>query len=164
MFFEATLKYSETIVRRAALASWRHAFGVRFVVALALLGAGLLFLVQRGERSWIVGMLGTVLLLGIAFAAAAYVVSVQSSLSRLRQMQSPEALLRAEASGFSISSELGAVTMPWSAVKRVWRHPGFWLLVLSRSSQVTLPLAAVAEEAQSFILQQIKGAGGRVGG
>ena len=79
-------------------------------------------------------------------------------------MRSPEALFRAEASGFSISSELGTVSMPWSAVKRVWRHPGFWLLVLSRSSQVTLPLAAVPEEAQSFILQQIEGAGGKVGG
>jgi hypothetical protein len=164
MLFDVTLKYSEGIVRAAALASWRRAFGVRFVIALVLVGASLMLLAWRGDRSWFVGMLGTVLVLGVVFAVVAYLVSLRSSLRKLHQMRTPEATFQGQSSGFHITSELGTIGLPWGAVKRVWRYPHFWLLVLSRSSQLTIPLAAVGSDTQSIILERIKSAGGEVGG
>lgn len=163
MLFDVRLEYSESIVRRAALASWRRAFGLRFVAALALVGASLATLVWQGDRSWFVGMLATVLCLGVAFAAAAYLIPLRGSLRRLHRMRTPVARFRGELSGFEISSELGTIGLPWSAVKRVWRYPTFWLLVLSRSSQVTVPLATVDAQARSHILECIRSAGGRDG-
>jgi len=148
MLVDVTLKYSESIVRDAAVANWRRALGFRFVAALAL----------------VVGMLATVLALGIAFAFVGYLVPLRGSLRRLHQMQTREAQFQGESSGFRITSELGTIGLPWNAVKRVWRYPSFWLLVLSRSSQITIPLATVGPEAQSFILERIKSAGGKDGG
>lgn len=164
MLVDVTLKYSESIVRDAAVANWRRALGFRFVAALALVGVSLAALIWRGERSWIVGMLATVLALGIAFAFVGYLVPLRGSLRRLHQMQTREAQFQGESSGFRITSELGTIGLPWNAVKRVWRYPSFWLLVLSRSSQITIPLATVGPKAQSFILERIKSAGGKDGG
>lgn len=161
--FDVKLQFSESVVRAAALASWRRAFGIRFVFALVLVGGSLAALVGQGDRSWFVGMLGTVLVFGSAFATVAYFVSVGSSLRRLRGMQIPEARFHGGPSDFTISSELGSIGLPWTAVKRVWRYPDFWLLVFSRSSQVTIPLAAIDAETRSFVLEQIAKAGGKVG-
>jgi hypothetical protein len=107
-------------------------------------------------------MIGTVLLLGTVFAAIAYFVPRQSALGRLRGMQSPEVQLKTEPAGFSLSSEFGTGSVPWSAVKQVWRRSDFWILSLSQANQITLPLASINADAQAFILQEIGRAGGRI--
>lgn len=164
MLVSVRLQYTEAVIRDAALASWHRAFGLRFVVALLLVATSLAYLVWHGDRSWFVGVMGTLLILCATFAVGFYLVSLRSSLRKFRKMHSPEASLQGDASGFSVSSELGAFTLPWSAVRQVRRYPDFWLLVLSRTSQVTIPLAGVAPDAQSFLLQKIEGAGGSVNG
>ena len=69
MNYEATLTYSEPLIRQAVFAFWRRSVGVRFLGALLLNALGLAFYLARGEASWIVGVLGTVFTFGVMFIA-----------------------------------------------------------------------------------------------
>jgi Na+/melibiose symporter-like transporter len=164
MSVQASLRYTEAVVREAALASWRRAFGIRFVVVLLAVAAILIYLVVRGDRSWFVGLTGAVVVLGSAFAAFFYMASRRTPLRTLRRMRLPEASFQADAQSFSISSELGSFTLPWTSVQKLWRYPDFWIMVLSKTSQITIPLASMKQAEQSFVLEQVKAGGGKIEG
>ncbi|TLY18872.1 MAG: YcxB family protein, partial [Nitrospirae bacterium] len=120
MYHETTLIYSEALLRQAVFAFWRRSVGVSFLVALLVAALGLGVLVTQGVASWLVGALAAVLVLGIGFAAAVYVVHYRKSLRKFRQMDKPQAMFRADESSFTMSSDVGTTTLQWSAVKELW--------------------------------------------
>ena len=61
MSHEATLIYSETLLRQAVFAFWRRSVGVGFLVALLVASLGLGLLVTQGVASWLAGALAAVL-------------------------------------------------------------------------------------------------------
>src|SRR6266536_679041 len=117
MSHEATLIYSEPLLRQAVFAFWRRSVGVGFVVALTVVALSLGALLAQGSASWLVGALAAVLVVGVAFAVALYFVHYRGSLRKFRAMGSPPATFRAEESSFTISSGIGTTTLQWSAVK-----------------------------------------------
>ena len=164
MSHEATLIYSETLLRQAVFAFWRRSVGVGFLVALLVASLGLGLLVTQGVASWLAGALAAVLVLGIGFAAAVYVVHYRKSLRKFRQMDKPQATFRADESSFTMSSDVGTTTLQWSAVKELWQFPGVWLLLYSKTQFSTLPLACLSPETQAYIVQRIRASGGKVDG
>ena len=161
---ETTLIYSETLLRQAVFAFWRRSVGVGFFVALLIAALGLVVLVALGQSSWIIGGLGAVLVLGIAFAIVIYVVHYRRSLHKFRQMDNPQAMFRAEESSFTMSSDIGTTTLQWSAVKELWQFSNVWLLLYSKAQFTTLPLACLPPETQAYIVQCVRAAGGKVDG
>ena len=101
-------------------------------------------LLALGDRSWLVGMLGTALILGAALAATLYVVHLRNALATFRAMGRPEATFRAEADVFTVRSGAGEATLPWSSVTEIWELPGVWLLMYSKASFSTLPVACLS--------------------
>ena len=164
MSHQATLIYTEPLLRQAVFAFWRRSVGVGFVVALAVVVVSLGVLIGQGESSWLVGVLATVLALGILFPLALYLVHYRNSLGKFREMGSPQATFIAEESSFTISSSIGTSTFQWSAVKELWQFPGVWLLLYSKAQFSTLPLASLPLEMQAYVAQRIRAAGGKVGG
>jgi hypothetical protein len=55
-----------------------------------------------------------------------------------------------------IASDLGASMVPWRTFTGVIRAPKVWLLFLSRSQFVTLPLDAINEELRAFITSKLR--------
>jgi hypothetical protein len=161
---EATLIYSTALLRQAVFAFWRRSVGVGFFVALFIAAIGLVVLVALGQSSWIIGGLATVLAVGVAFAIVVYVVHYRRSLQKFRQMDKPQALFRAEESSFTMSSDIGTTTLQWSAVKELWQFQNVWLLLYSKAQFTTLPLACLSPETQTYIVQCVRAAGGKVEG
>jgi len=161
---EATLIYSESLLRQAVFGFWRRSVGIGFFVALLVAAIGLVVLVALGQASWLIGGLAAVLLVGIAFAIVVYVVHYRRSLHKFRQMGQPRATFRADESTFTISSDIGTTTIQWSAVKELWQFPSVWLLLYSKAQFSTLPLACLSPETQTFVLQRVQAAGGKVAG
>jgi hypothetical protein len=159
---EATLIYSTALLRQAVFAFWWRSVGVGFFVALFIAAIGLVVLVALGQSSWIIGGLATVLAVGIAFAIVVYVVHYRRSLQKFRQMDTPQALFRAEESSFTMSSDIGTTTLQWSAVKELWQFQNVWLLLYSKAQFTTLPLACLSPETQAYIVQCVRAAGGKV--
>lgn len=164
MSHEATLIYSEALLRQAVFAFWRRSVGVGFLAALLVAVLGLVVLVAQGMASWLVGTIAAVLVLGIGFAAAVYVIHYRNSLRKFRQMDKPQATFRADESSFTIVSDIGPSTLQWSAVKELWQFPSVWLLLYSKAQFTTLPLACLSPETQAYIVQRVRESGGKVDG
>ena len=164
MSHEATLIYSESLLRQAVFGFWRRSVGVGFFVALLIAALGLLVLVALGQASWLIGGLAAVLVLGIAFAIVVYIVHYRRSLRKFRQMDKPRSTFRADESSFTMSSDIGTTTLQWSAVKELWQFPNVWLLLYSKAQFSTLPLACLSPETQAYIVQRVRASGGKVDG
>lgn len=161
---EATLIYSTTLLRQAVFAFWRRSVGGGFFVALLIAAIGLVVLVALGQASWIIGVLATVLAVGIGFAAAVYIVHYRNSLRKFRQMDTPRSMFRADESSFTMSSDIGTTTLQWSTVKELWQFQSVWLLLYSKSQFTTLPIECMSPETQAYIVQCVRAAGGKVDG
>jgi hypothetical protein len=161
---EATLIYSESLLRQAVFGFWHRSVGIGFFVALLIAALGLVVLVALGQSSWIIGGLAAVLLVGIAFALVVYVVHYRRSLQKFRQMGQPRATFRADDSSFTMSSDIGTTTLQWSAVKELWQFPSVWLLLYSKAQFSTLPLACLPPETQTYIVQRVRESGGKIDG
>ena len=159
-----TLRYTEQLVAQAVRHYWRRTVGVGFLVAVALMIGFLIWLLVEGDRSWVVGLVAAVVLLGVLMPVAVYVVHYRNSLGKFREMSEPVAELVADQNGITMSSDRGSSSLKWELVKEVWRFDTLWLLLFSKAQFVTLPLADLPGPMQAFILERVKESGGRISG
>jgi Na+/H+-dicarboxylate symporter len=161
---ETTLIYSEALLRQAVFAFWRRSIGIGFLVAIlvALLGLGVL--IAQGMASWIVAVVAAILVLGVGFAIAVYIIHYRNSLRKFRQMAKPQATFVATDTSFTITSDIGTTTLQWSSVKELWQFPSVWLFLYSKAQFTTLPIACLSPETQTYIVQCVRTAGGKVEG
>lgn len=159
---KVTLTYDESIVRQAVLGFWWRVIGLRFLIALGSVAIGLGALLSRGDDSWIVGALASVLALGVTFAVALYVIHLRNSMQKFRALGNAQAVLKASPTELSISSAAGAATLPWGSVVEVWQLKTCWLLLFSKAQFTTLPLIGMNAEVQAFILERVRSSGGKV--
>ena len=164
MNIETTLTYSEKLIRNVVFVFWRRTIGGRFFVAWIITSACFAFLLAQGETSWLVGALGTILVLCTLFVVAIYFVHYRNSLAKLRDMGSSNATFSANDISFTISSDAGNATLQWSVVKELWQTQTAWLLLYSKAHFTTLPIACLSAEMQTYILDRVKAAGGKIVG
>ena len=158
---EVKLRYTEPLLRDAVrfffLRTLYHRLGPSFFIAMAVSGLGLAWMLFQGEPGWGVGFLLGVCFLMVFFLAAIYVGHGRNTIGTFRRMKSPEAILRYSEDEIGFSSDLGTSSVPWSAIREVWRHDRFWLLVFTPAQFVTLPLDDLDASAQAFILRKVEG-------
>lgn len=163
MRITAELMYDRDLVVRAINSHFRTVVDLRFLCALVVLAASVGYLASSGDRSWFVGVLAAVFFLSVSFLGALYLHHRHSALSRFRSMGHPAVFFSANESGFALTSSLGESSLPWSAVRAISRFPGFWLLYLSRSQFINIPLVSLPEGAAEYIATRVALAGGRSG-
>ncbi|MDR2244024.1 MAG: YcxB family protein [Burkholderiales bacterium] len=164
MSHKTTLIFSEQIIRQAAFGFLRRSLGVGFTVALVVVALSFGLLVVQGTSTWHVGMLGSILFMGIVSAVALYFVHYRSSLRRFREMGDPQATFHVDESTFTITSAIGSGSFQWLVVKELWRFSDVWLLMYSKAQFSILPLRCLSPEMQTFIVQRIQSAGGKIVG
>lgn len=155
---QITLRYSEPLVREAVRAfvtrSIIRGFGLRSLIAFALVVFCLVTLIFQGDRSWVVGaMAATLLFIGV-FLLILYLSHYRHTVGRFRKMRVPEAAFSYTEEHFTLASENASTTLPWSMITEVWRFPRFWLILYSRSQFSTLPLDCLDAETQAFITRK----------
>src|SRR5262245_9113178 len=92
----ATLHYTEELVRSAVVSFWRRSVSWKLIVAIVVCVAGFAFLLLTGDRSWSIGVLGTVVFVAALLVAMIYVVHLRQSLQKLRALETPVATFAAE--------------------------------------------------------------------
>ncbi|WP_267226605.1 YcxB family protein [Dyella silvae] len=158
----AVLNFNPPLLRQAVRGFWWRVTGLRFFIALAAVAIGLVVSIHEGDTFWVTGVLSSVLVAGILFSVALYVVHHRNTFQKLRDMGSPQATLEASDNTLSLSSGAGSASIPWAAVVEIWQLKDCWLLLLSKSQFFTLPLADVTPELKAFILAKVQVSGGRV--
>ncbi len=156
------IHYTETLIRSVVRRFWWRNIGWRFVGAFIFLLALFSYLVATGNRSWLVGVLGAVLVLAVAFAVALYVVHYRGSLSRFRRMRTPEATLELGEDRFKISADVGTTELAWSTITELWSFQEFILLFFSRAGFLTIPTADLDAQSREFIITKVRSHGAKV--
>lgn len=159
---QITLTYDEGIVRKAVFRFWKRTIGLFYLVALVILTILFFVLLYQGNRSWLIGVLGTALVFSLIFIVTLYLVHFRQSWHKFKEMGTPVATFIATESSATISSRAGTSTFPWSAIKEVWRYDDIWLLFFSKNQFVTFPCAQVSHDVQVYVLEHIQRAGGRI--
>jgi len=162
MSHEATLIYSESLLREAVFGFWRRSIGMGFILMLVALTVVLGVLVALGAPVWIIVTLVVLLVLAAAVAVALYIGYYRNSLRKFRTMSTPRATFRADESSFTMTSDAGTTTLQLSAVKELWQFPSVWLLLYSKTQFSTLPLACLPPDIQAFVQERVREAGGKV--
>ena len=162
MLHEATLIYSESLLREAVFGFWRRSIGMGFILMLVALVVILGVLVALGAPVWIIVTLAVLLILAAAVAVALYIGYYRNSLRKFRTMSTPRATFRADESSFTMTSDAGTTTLQWSAVKELWQFPSVWLLLYSKTQFSTLPLACLPPDIRAFVQERVREAGGKV--
>jgi hypothetical protein len=155
MEYTVRVTYDRAMIGEAAWRYWRRSIGWVMPLASWLLLVVLVLLLRSGDRSWVVGVLGAILVLALAVAAAIFVVPYRRALARFQAMSSPSAEFVFRESGFAVRSELGASEVGWNTVERILRAKRVWLLVLRGATYLTLPLADLPREVREFIEQHV---------
>jgi len=155
---EIKLRYSEPLLREVVrvfvIRTITRGFGWRFFIVYSSLAVNVAYLVFHGDRSWVVGALAATLLFVGIFFLVIYLAHYRNTIGRFREMRVPEASFSYTEEQFTVASELGSATLPWSSIVEVWRYPRFWLILFSRSQFSTLPLDCLDAEAQAFITRR----------
>src|SRR5262249_39545195 len=153
-------RFPESLVRLGVLffvfGAIPRQFGIAFFLAFAVLCGLTIFLPPQNDRSWLVGFLSATILFAAAFIVAVFLSHYRHTIGLFRQMRSPEATLAYDEQHFTLTSELGSTTMPWSAITEVWRYPRYWLLIFSPSQFVTLPIDCLDQDTKDFISRKTR--------
>jgi hypothetical protein len=161
MRYVATLRYDENLIRRAVMSFWRRTIGWKSVVTFGITVALFAWLIASGDRSWSIGVLGAALFFEAIFACLIYVIHLRQSMRKLRLLPEASATFVAEDDTFTMTSQAGTSTFPWSAIEDVWHFQDYWLLFFSRSQFATMPLSDVPPDMQAFVLERVSKGGAK---
>jgi hypothetical protein len=161
MEHQAHVVYDRDVIAEAARRYVVRSIRWDGFIAFFLLLAVLAYLIASGDRSWILGLVGAVVLLMTTVGVALYVVPYRRSLARFERMSSKTVDFSFTESGLKMSSDLGQQEFRWQLIDRVWTYPRIWLLFVG-GTYMTLPAGQLDEETKRFVLEQIKQHGGRV--
>jgi len=158
--FEASVRYSEPVLRRAVrifmMRRLVKGFGPLGLLALALLLISEVALVAEGDRSWSVGLFGGVLLLVVVCVAAVWQAHLRNTIGALRRMRAPEARFTLHETDLTIQSDQGSATIPWSTIEEVWELPRCWLFFSAPNQFLTLPTDGLPQEMLAFIRSKVR--------
>ena len=151
-----TLHYSPALVRRSVLAYLRRGVGVGGLVALGAIGVGAVTLAVSSPGSWLAGAAAGVVAILALLLLALYFLHYRYGMAKLARMGQPHAILQLTESALIVSSPAGSFSAPWSAFTDLWQFTDFWLLIIDRGQFMTLPLADLTDEAQTFIAARVR--------
>lgn len=150
------------LVKKANQHFWLRSYTPRRLIGDGLVAAVFAYFFVTGDRSWMIGALGTSIVILLGVRLASYFILLKRALARLDQMNLKAATVTIGEDGISVKSDLGSSELPWRLIARVWRFPELWLIFPTGSHYFTLPAAALDEEAQAFIIGKVSEHGGHI--
>lgn len=160
---------TESQVRQATSGIfWRQALQPKLLGALAvflLFGQLLLRAVLR-QASWpLHAGLGLLMLLsvaGLAVVASRHYVGL--ALQNFQRIVGAPVRVRLDEDAYGFEAAWGQGRLPWAQFQSLWRFSSVWVLLqhAENGASVLLPLDAMDEEAQAFIVRKIEGVKGEL--
>jgi YcxB-like protein len=158
---DETLHYNEQLVRRAVRRFCWRTLGGLYLVALLALTVFVIIATGSGDRSWLMGVVGTILVGGFAVPVVLYRNQLSAALARFRALEGRPASFQATDQTVTIRSAGGMSEFPWRTITGVWQYDDCWLL-LTGPHFMTFPLAGVSPAARAFLIDRVTANGGKI--
>jgi len=142
----------KTVSRRFVL----RLLGAGYFVALTIMAIALAYLTSCRVNDSTTGAIGAVLGMGVLFPAALWRKTERGGLKRLRRMTTPHVILIFDDKGVTADSELGAATVGWKSIEKIWEFPEAWLLFVGKQQYVTIPISALTENLKKCIKAKVE--------
>ena len=151
----ATLEYSRPLIKRVVRDYWVRHIGVSLPLVTGSMLALFVFLLWRGDRSWLVGLLGTVVLFSCSFMAAMYSIHMKNSTARLKATGDSTAILELSDEALRLESQAGVSELPYDSVSDVWFREDYWVLFLGPNQFFTIPTKNLDEDFSKFFRSKL---------
>lgn len=162
MKHEVPAEYTEALVKTVTRRFIHKFLGWDYIAVWLVTLASFVVLLALGQRDWLVGALGTLLLLSAGVAVIVWVTFHRRALVTFRKMRTPVATFTFDDDGIAVSSDLSTGTLKWQAVQNLWCFPEAWLLFVAKGVYSTLPTACLTEDVKQFIIAKLKEQGTRI--
>lgn len=116
------LHYSEDLAKKAVLLFWKRRVGIGLPLCTLAMALVACYLVWIGDRSWYIGLIGAIVVIGLAFMVAIFVVHWRGSMSKLRSMGKPIGRLSLSKNELEISTHTAASRISPSMIIEVWKR------------------------------------------
>ena len=156
------LVYSEKLIKDTVRKCWFRQIGPFFFVVLSALTIYAMYLIFSGDRTWYVGLVGTVVIIGAVTIFASYIVQIKRSLARLKRMGKPTAIFEYSDNIFKVTSDIGSSEFKWSLIAKIMCLDRAWVIYFSENETMTLPISNINEESRAFILSKVKENKGKI--
>jgi len=150
------LIYSEDLIKETTRKYWLRQWGPFFFILLSALAVYLFYLMFTGNRTWYVGLIGAVVLMGTLIVIASYFVQRNRALSRLKKMGNLRAVFEYSDTHFKVTSDLGSSEFRWSLITKILCLDRAWILYFSENEIMTLPISNMSDETRAFILSKVR--------
>jgi hypothetical protein len=157
---EVTVKYSPELIKFAVWQFWVRSIGPRGFISFVVVLLAFVYFLIAGDRSWILGFLGSVVGLCIVFGVLSYNIYLRRSMEKFKRMDTPTAKFRFTDDRIGIESDIGWTELSWKMIEKVWKYPKVWLVFIAKQGYVTLPTADIDDELQQFITRKVQESGG----
>lgn len=155
MSCSVTVKYDKALVRKALNRYMLRRLGKSFFIAVAAALFVFLFAFLGGAWSWLLTVLGLVLLAAFAFLVFVYFARLRAAEGFFDEANDPVVKFHFTAEGVRTESDIGSTDLKWPVFEEILKFPEVWLLVYARSGYMTLPTDQLSAECRQFIEKQI---------
>jgi hypothetical protein len=155
MPYNVTVRYSESLIKSVTRQYILKLLGWDYFFVLAMLISYFVYEISQGNRSWLVGVLGTVIVISTAIAFAVWTMQRRRSLAIVRHMADPVAKFQFDEDGIDFESDLGSGRIRWNAIRKVMCFPDALLLFVDRGVYSTVPTEFLTEEVMLFVRERL---------
>ncbi len=156
MRYEITAEFTPDTVKIVSRRFILRLLGTGYFVAVLVMTLGLAYLIFNRVNDWTTGAIAAILMFGIVMPSALWLKTRSGGLSRLRRMSTPSVKFIFDEKGVTAESELGAATVGWKSIEKIWEFPEAWLLFVGKQQYVTVPLPALTEDLKQTIKAEVQ--------
>jgi YcxB-like protein len=154
--YEITAEFTPHTIKTVSRRFVLRLLGTRYFVALVIMAIFLSYLVLNRVNEWTTGAIAAVLGLGILFPFILWWKTERSGLARLHRMSTPNVKFVFDDHGVTTDSELGAATVGWKSIEKIWEFPEAWLLFADKRQYVTVPRNAMTGDLKQVIKTEVE--------
>jgi hypothetical protein len=157
---QVTIPYTAALIRTMTRrVFWRSLWWL--LLLAVIFGSIFVWQVMAGYGDWLVGVLGALFVVTLLAPYVLYRWRLAWALRVIQDLNPPEYRFHFREDGFQVHNLRGSLTVPWSAVKQLWRYPEAWILYYDQT-YMTLPLAPLSESARRFVRERVQAHGGKI--
>ena len=158
-----TAIFTRDIIKIAVWKTWIHNRSGKQTVVFVFCCAACVFRLIEGERSWFVGFLAVCGALLLIINLADYWLDASRETAKFDRAETDATRQFAFTdANIKIISDSGQAEFAWKTIKKVWRYPTIWLILVRNEGFFTLPNANLDEELENFIIGKVRENGGKV--